>query len=100
MPDAPFRPPRLARWLFEVLLPPEYREAVLGDLAEEFDERCRKGRIASGRDGQHIPVTNLDSDTLGTSVVFHDGLTYTEDHLTLFGELVDGSLIVDNLVAR
>ena len=53
-----------------------------------------------GCDGQHISVTNLDSDTLGTSVVFHDGLTYTEDLLTLFGELVDGSLIVDNLVAR
>ena len=52
-----------------------------------------------GCDGQHISVTNLDSDTLGTSVVFHDGLTYTEDLLTLFGELVDGSLIVDNLVA-
>jgi hypothetical protein len=53
-----------------------------------------------GCDGQHISVTNLDSDTVGTFVVFHDGLTYTEDLLTLFGELVDGSLIVDNLVAR
>ncbi len=52
-----------------------------------------------GCDGQHISVTNLDSDTLGTSVVFHDGLTYTEDLLTLFGELVDGSLIVEPLRA-
>ena len=47
MQDGPFRPPGLARWLFEVVLPPEYREAVLGDLAEEFDERCRTKRIAS-----------------------------------------------------
>ena len=40
------RPPRLARSVLARLLPPEYRDAVLGDLAEEFDRRCRERRIA------------------------------------------------------
>ena len=40
------RPPRLASWLLALLLPGEYREAVLGDLAEEFDARCRERRIS------------------------------------------------------
>jgi hypothetical protein len=44
--DGPARPPRLARWILSVLLPPEYRDAVLGDLAEQFDERCRERRIS------------------------------------------------------
>ena len=32
----PVRPPRLARWLLERLLPPAAREYVIGDLDEEF----------------------------------------------------------------
>ena len=51
-----------------------------------------------GCDGEHIALTNLDLATIGDALVFHEGLTYTEDAVTLFGELVDGSFIVDSLV--
>ena len=46
MSERPRSPPRLASRLLTLLLPAEYREAVLGDLAEEFDARCREGRIS------------------------------------------------------
>ena len=41
------RPPRLARWLLAWLLPGEYRDVVLGDLAEAFDSRCRRTHIVA-----------------------------------------------------
>ena len=37
MPDPTYRPPRLAQWLFERLLAPDY-DAVLGDLEEDFHD--------------------------------------------------------------
>ena len=40
------RPPRMARWLLQALLPELYREAVLGDAEEEFHRRVRAGRAA------------------------------------------------------
>jgi hypothetical protein len=52
-----------------------------------------------GCDGEHISITNFDSAAAGNNVVIHDGLTYTEELITVFGELVDGSLVIDNLVA-
>ena len=52
-----------------------------------------------GCDGEHISITNFDSAVAGDDIVIHDGLTYTEELITVFGELVDGSLVVDNLVA-
>lgn len=52
-----------------------------------------------GCDGKHIWVINVDLETVGASVVYHDGIVYTEEVVTLLGELVDGSLIVDNLAA-
>ena len=36
----PYRPPRLAEGLIVVLSPKNTRDAVLGDLAEEFETRC------------------------------------------------------------
>jgi len=51
-----------------------------------------------GCDGEHISITNFDG-AAGNNVVIHDGLTYTEELITVFGELVDGSLVIDNLVA-
>lgn len=45
MEKGPVRPPWLARSILALLLPPEYRDALLGDLAEEFDRRCRERRI-------------------------------------------------------
>jgi hypothetical protein len=52
-----------------------------------------------GCDGEHISITNFGSAAAGNNVVIHDGLTYTEELITLFGELVEGSLVIDNLVA-
>jgi hypothetical protein len=49
--------------------------------------------------GAQIAIDNLDQATLGDAVVHHDGLTYTEEVLTLFGELTDSVFTVDNLVA-
>ena len=51
-----------------------------------------------GCDGAHLGVTNLKLDEVSDSLVFHEGVSYTEAPVTLFGELVDGSLVVDNLV--
>lgn len=53
-----------------------------------------------GCEGGYISITNFDSASAGMDLVIHDGLTYTEDPITVFGELVDGSLAIDSLVAR
>ena len=52
-----------------------------------------------GCDGEHISIMNFDSAAAGGDIVIHDGVTYTEELITVFGEFVDGSLVVDNLVA-
>jgi len=52
-----------------------------------------------GCDGEHISITNFDSAAAGDDLVIHNGLTYTEELITLFGELVDGSLVIDHRVA-
>ena len=51
-----------------------------------------------GCDGEHIAVTNLDPTEV-PDVVFFEGTTYTEDEITLFGELTEGTLTVDRLVS-
>jgi hypothetical protein len=51
-----------------------------------------------GCEGDHLPVTNVDLDAIA-EITFFEGATYTEDEITLFGELIDGSLVVDPLVA-
>ncbi len=35
-PRQPMGPPRLARWILTLILPPRYRDNQIGDLAEEF----------------------------------------------------------------
>lgn len=46
---APDQPPALAAWLLRVLLSPDDREFVIGDLVEEFRERAREdGRLRAG----------------------------------------------------
>jgi putative ABC transport system permease protein len=40
-----FRPPRLARWLLERVLPDDVREHVSGDLEEMFARRAAAGRL-------------------------------------------------------
>jgi len=51
-----------------------------------------------GCDGAHISVAKLDP-TRVPDIVFFEGTTYTEGQITLFGELIDGTLVVDPLVA-
>lgn len=48
--------------------------------------------------GASVAVENLDLDSTGAEVVHHDGLSYTEGEITVFGELVDGVLVIDPLV--
>jgi hypothetical protein len=50
-----------------------------------------------GCDAAHISVADLDLTTV-SDIVLLEGTSYTEDELTLFGELVDGTLTVDSLV--
>ena len=50
-----------------------------------------------GCDGAHISVTNLDPTQVPDIIPF-EGTIYTEDPITLFGELIDGALSVDPLV--
>jgi hypothetical protein len=49
--------------------------------------------------GAGVVVENLDLDATGATVVFHDGMAYTEEEITVFGEVVDGVLILDATVA-
>lgn len=51
-----------------------------------------------GCDGQRISVTDLDAKQVPEIVLF-EGTTYTEEQITLFGELIDRTLVVDQLVA-
>ena len=45
--------------------------------------------------GASVEVANLDLDAMGATVVIHDGLTYSDEEITVLGELVDGVLTVD-----
>lgn len=49
--------------------------------------------------GALLDLADFDPAILGPALVFHDGLTYTEETITLFGELDDGLFAVENLVA-
>jgi hypothetical protein len=49
--------------------------------------------------GASIVVRELDLDATGATVVFHDGLAYTDEEITVFGELVDSVLVLDPLVS-
>lgn len=51
-----------------------------------------------GCDAAHISVADLDLTEVA-DIVLLEGTSYTEDEVTLFGELVDGTLTVDSLVA-
>lgn len=50
-----------------------------------------------GCGGEGIPITGLDP-TRVPDVVFLEGTTYTELEIILFGEVVDGTLVVNDLV--
>lgn len=48
--------------------------------------------------GLLLPVEGLDLTPIRDAVVIHDGLTYTEEEITVLGEIVDGILVVDPTV--
>lgn len=50
-----------------------------------------------GCDGAHISVAKLDP-TQVPDIIFFEGTTYTEEQVTLFGALIEGTLVVDPLV--
>lgn len=52
-----------------------------------------------GCEGERISVSNVDLESF-PNIVFFEGTAYTEDEITLFGELIDGTLTVDELVAQ
>jgi hypothetical protein len=49
--------------------------------------------------GPLLPVQGLDLEPMRDDVIIHDGLTYTEVEITVFGEIVDGTLVVDPTVS-
>ncbi len=51
-----------------------------------------------GCEGRYLAVANLDV-TLIAEIVYFEGTTYTEDAMTVFGQLVNGVLVVDPFVA-
>lgn len=51
-----------------------------------------------GCDGERIAVTGLDPSQV-PDIVFFEGTTYTEEEITVLGELNDGTLAIDQLVA-
>ena len=59
-------------------------------LAESFPPQCG---------GADIPVTNYE-EVLGTPIQEAQGVTWTDEVVTFLGEIVDGTLVVDPLVAQ
>ena len=45
--------------------------------------------------GPLLPVEGLNLEPIRDAVIIHDGLTYTEEEITVLGQIVDGTLIVD-----
>lgn len=49
--------------------------------------------------GALLPVEGLDLEPIQDVVIVHDGLTYTEEEITVLGAIVDGTLVVDPTVS-
>ncbi len=49
--------------------------------------------------GASVVVEGLDLGEAGATVVFHDGLAYTDEEITVFGEMVGNILVLDPLVS-
>ncbi|MFT7600419.1 MAG: hypothetical protein ACI8TP_003361 [Acidimicrobiales bacterium] len=74
--------------------------AVKGHLYDEGAGSALRESLTGGGEryicgGPLLPVEGLDLGPIGDAVIIHDGLTYTEDEITVLGELVDGILVVD-----
>ncbi len=46
-----------------------------------------------------IPVENLSPEAFGDLIVHHDGLTYSQEPVSVLGEVVDGVLVVSAFVS-
>lgn len=73
--------------------------AVNGHLIADGDGiRLCEGLVGLGErygcDGAAIDVINLNLEAASGFLIFHEGISYTETPITLFGELVDGSLVL------
>ena len=49
--------------------------------------------------GPLLLVEGLNLEPIREAVIIHDGLTYTEEEITVLGEIVDGILVVDPTVS-
>ena len=72
-------------------------------LEPEGDGAALCGTVTGG--GEHytyggplLPVGGLDLEPIRDAVTIHDGVTYTETEITVLGEIVDGTLVVDPTV--
>ena len=73
-----------------------------GFFDEDGDRICES--LAPGGEryecgGASVVVENLDLESTGATVVYHDGLAYTDEEITVLGELVDGVFVIDDMVA-
>ncbi len=78
--------------------------AVTGKLfGDETGVRLCEGLVGLGErygcDGASFSLDSLDLEVFGSAVVYHDGITYIEEPVTLFGEMVDGSFVLADHVA-
>ncbi len=78
--------------------------AVTGKLfGDETGVRLCEGLVGLGErygcDGVSLPLDSLDLEVFGSAVVYHEGITYIEEPVTLFGEMVDGSFVLADHVA-
>ena len=47
------------------------------------------------RDGRREDLSERETELIREAVIIHDGLTYTEEEITVLGEIIDGTLVVD-----
>ena len=77
--------------------------AVRGHLFDKGSPMlCEKlvgGGEGYGCEGETISIANVDLESF-PDIVFFEGTAYTEQEVTLFGVLIDGTLTVDKLVAQ
>jgi hypothetical protein len=77
--------------------------AVRGHLFDKGSPMLCEKLVGGGEgyvcEGERISVANVDLESF-PDIVFLEGTTYTEEEVTLFGELIDGTLTVDELVAQ
>lgn len=77
--------------------------AVTGHLYDEGDGTALCESLTGDGEryicgGPLLFVAGLDLELIREAVIIHDGLTYTEEEITVFGEIVDGILVVDRTV--